>query len=58
MAVKRINEGNSVGYPDKANQCADHLARIGSEHGEDLVVRAAQPLSFREFWIRNRLNIR
>ena len=40
-----------------ANQCADHLARLGSQGGEDLKVMEEMPVSVREFLIRDKLNL-
>lgn len=43
----------------EASQCADHLVRIGAEQNEDLVVSVdQQPLSIREFFSRDSLNLR
>lgn len=81
MAVKLINEGDSVDHPQRnmikdahailtrtestlqhiyreVDQYADRLARIGAEKGEDPVVSTVQPISLREFWIRDHLNLR
>lgn len=41
-----------------ANQCADHLARMGAEQNENLVVIDQAPVSIREFLIRDCLSIR
>lgn len=41
-----------------ANQCVDHLTRMGAEQNEDLIVSMDSPLSLREFMIRGSLNIR
>ncbi|KAH7859313.1 hypothetical protein Vadar_034482 [Vaccinium darrowii] len=41
-----------------ANECADHLARLGAEQEEHLVVMDVMPLSMREFWNRDRLGLR
>ncbi|XP_058181362.1 probable LRR receptor-like serine/threonine-protein kinase At1g56140 [Rhododendron vialii] len=41
-----------------ANQCADHLARMGIEQMDELVFVMNMPISLREFVIRDRLNIR
>lgn len=50
-AILHITDSTLQHIFQEANQCVDHLTRIGAEHGEDLMVTAAQPLSFREFWI-------
>lgn len=39
------------------DQCADHLARVGTEQDEDLVVLAKMPIFIREFVIRDSLNL-
>ncbi|KAG5555198.1 hypothetical protein RHGRI_012667 [Rhododendron griersonianum] len=41
-----------------ANQCTDHLAHMGTEQDEDLIVAVDIPISLREFLIREGLNIR
>ncbi|KAI8558924.1 hypothetical protein RHMOL_Rhmol04G0133800 [Rhododendron molle] len=41
-----------------ANQCADHLARVGAEQDEDLVVETHMPISIREFVLRDSLQLR
>ncbi|KAI8554787.1 hypothetical protein RHMOL_Rhmol05G0124000 [Rhododendron molle] len=41
-----------------ANQCADHLARMGAEQNDNLVVLDQAPISIREFLIRDCLNTR
>ncbi|XP_058198622.1 uncharacterized protein LOC131314149 [Rhododendron vialii] len=41
-----------------ANQCADHLARMGAERTEELVFVMDMPIAIREFVIRDSLNIR
>ncbi|KAI8536008.1 hypothetical protein RHMOL_Rhmol10G0221400 [Rhododendron molle] len=41
-----------------ANQCADHLAHMGAEQEEDLIVVVDIPISLTEFLIRDGLNIR
>lgn len=43
-----------------ANECADHLARLGAEQNDHLVVLDVMPLSLslREFWNRDRLGLR
>ncbi|KAI8563661.1 hypothetical protein RHMOL_Rhmol03G0126400 [Rhododendron molle] len=41
-----------------ANQCADHLARMGIEQMDELVFVMNMPISLREFALRDRLNIR
>ncbi|XP_058211449.1 uncharacterized protein LOC131323612 [Rhododendron vialii] len=41
-----------------ANQCADHLARMGAERTEELVFVMDMPIAMREFVIRDSLNIR
>lgn len=40
-----------------ANQWADHLAWLGAEQDENLVVSIDIPISIREFMIRDSLNI-
>ena len=40
-----------------ANQCADHLARLGAETGNPLLLMETMPVSVREFWIRDKLRI-
>lgn len=35
-----------------ANKCADHLARVGAEQEEDLVIATVMPISIMEFMIR------
>lgn len=42
----------------EANQCANHLASLGAEQNQDLVISVNQPLSIREFIIRDSLNLR
>ncbi|XP_058203102.1 uncharacterized protein LOC131317581 [Rhododendron vialii] len=41
-----------------ANQCADHLARMGVEQTDELVLVMDMPISMREFFLRDSLNIR
>lgn len=41
-----------------ANQCADHLARMGVEQPDELVFVMDMPISMREFFLRDSLNIR
>ncbi|KAG5529761.1 hypothetical protein RHGRI_030220 [Rhododendron griersonianum] len=41
-----------------ANQCADHLARMGAEQNDNLIVIDQAPISIREFLIRDCLNLR
>lgn len=41
-----------------ANECADFLARFGTEQSEDLVVANTPPVDIREFMNRDRLNLR
>ncbi|KAI8550987.1 hypothetical protein RHMOL_Rhmol06G0149600 [Rhododendron molle] len=49
----------TIGHiPRAANQCADHLARMGAEHTEDLVFVMDMPIGMREFVIRDSLNLR
>lgn len=40
------------------NQCADHLAHIGAEQDEDLIVAVDILISLREFLNREGLNVR
>ncbi|KAG5527348.1 hypothetical protein RHGRI_028289 [Rhododendron griersonianum] len=41
-----------------ANQCADHLAHMGAEQDEDLIVAVDIPTFLRESLIRDSLNVR
>lgn len=41
-----------------ANECSDHLARVGPEQAEDFKILMNSPLSIREFLIRDNLSIR
>lgn len=41
-----------------ANECADHLARLGAEQNEHLVLMDTMPLSLHECWNRDRLGLR
>lgn len=42
----------------RANECADHLARVGAEQAEDFKILMNNPLSVREFLFRDNLSIR
>lgn len=41
-----------------ANQCADHLAHLGAEQNDNLVLVVDIPFSLMEFIIRDSLNLR
>ncbi|XP_058180207.1 uncharacterized protein LOC131298752 [Rhododendron vialii] len=49
----------SIGHTYRsANQCADHLARMGAEHTDELVFVMDMHIAMREFVLRDSLNIR
>ncbi|KAI8536007.1 hypothetical protein RHMOL_Rhmol10G0221400 [Rhododendron molle] len=58
LAVNLINDGIPGNHTHSANQCADHLAHMGAEQEEDLIVVVDIPISLTEFLIRDGLNIR
>ncbi|KAI8567709.1 hypothetical protein RHMOL_Rhmol02G0142800 [Rhododendron molle] len=58
VAVNLITKRNLGNLPQSANQCADHLARLGAEHTEDLVFVMDIPIAMREFATSDSLNIR
>lgn len=55
----KTRTGASLSHvPRSANECADHLARLGAEQNEHLFVLDTMSLSIREFWNRDRLGLR
>lgn len=59
--ARTILAGTNSTFTDiykNANNCADHLARLGGEQDEDLKILTNNPLSIRSFLIRDNLNIR
>ncbi|KAH7860326.1 hypothetical protein Vadar_012160 [Vaccinium darrowii] len=55
--ISRTGSTLSHTYRD-ANQCADHLAHLGAEQEEELIVTTIPPISIREYMLRDTLNIR